>query len=144
MNFYNPYFYQVPTNFVTPRVGLFSRLFGGSGITLSGILNGTQRALNFANQAIPLVKQVKPMIGNAKTMFKVMNEFKKTEKPSKSTRVSKVDKEDKNINEKTSELKEENKKFPVWAIGVICGASIAGMGATVFVIWFVKHKKRKK
>ncbi len=108
MNFYNPYFYQVPTNFVTPRVGLFSRLFGGSGITLSGILNGTQRALNFANQAIPLVKQVKPMIGNAKTMFKVMNEFKKTEKPSKSTRVSKVDKEDKNINEKTSELKEEN------------------------------------
>lgn len=83
MNYYNPYFYTMPTSFATPRVGLFSRLFGGSGITLSSILNGTQRALNFANQAIPLVKQVKPMVGNAKTMFKVMNEFKKVESPKK-------------------------------------------------------------
>ncbi len=83
MNYYNPYFYTMPTSFATPKVGLFSRLFGGSGITLSGILNGTQRALNFANQAIPLVKQVKPMVGNAKTMFKVMNEFKKVESPKK-------------------------------------------------------------
>ena len=53
MNFYNPYLYSVPTFVNTPRVGLFTRLFGSSGITLSGILNGTQRALNFANQAIP-------------------------------------------------------------------------------------------
>ena len=81
MNYYNPYFYTMPTSFATPKVGLFSRLFGNSGITLGGILNGTQKALNFANQAIPLVKQVKPMIGNAKTMFKVMNEFKRVEKP---------------------------------------------------------------
>lgn len=94
MNYYNPYFYTIP-NAVTaaPRVGLFSRLFGNTGITLSGILNGTQRALNFANQAIPLVKQVKPMIGNAKTMFKVMNEFKKAEKPNKNSNIS-----EKNIN----------------------------------------------
>lgn len=81
MNYYNPYFYTMPTSFATPKVGLFSRLFGNSGITLGGILNGTQKALSFANQAIPLVKQVKPMIGNAKTMFKVMNEFKRVEKP---------------------------------------------------------------
>ena len=81
MNYYNPYFYSMPTTFTTPKVGLLSRLTGGSGITLSGILNGTQRALNFANQAIPLVKQVRPMFGNAKTMFKVMNEFKRFEKP---------------------------------------------------------------
>ena len=79
MNYYNPYFYSVPSSFAAPKVGLFSRLFGGSGITLSGILNGTQKALNFANQAIPLVKQVRPMRGNAKTMFKVMNEFKKVD-----------------------------------------------------------------
>lgn len=81
MNYYNPYFYTIPTTMSTPKVGLFSRLLGGNGITLGGILNGTQRALNFANQAIPLVKQVRPMIGNAKTMFKVMNEFKRVEKP---------------------------------------------------------------
>lgn len=36
------------------------------------------------------------------------------------------------------------KPFPAWAIGVICGASVAGMGAAVFVIWFVKKKKSKK
>ena len=77
MNYYNPYFYSMPT----PKVGIFSKLLGSKSISLGGILNGTQRALNFANQAIPLVKQVKPMIGNAKTMFKVMNEFKRTEKP---------------------------------------------------------------
>ena len=81
MNYYNPYFYSMPTTLSTPKVGLFSRLLGGNGITLGGILNGTQRALNFANQAIPLVKQVRPMIVNAKTMFKVMNEFKRVEKP---------------------------------------------------------------
>ena len=81
MNYYNPYFYSFPTTSV-PKVGLLSRLFG-TNITFSGILNGTQRALNFANQAIPLVKEVKPMIGNARTMFKVMNEFKRVEKPVK-------------------------------------------------------------
>lgn len=79
MNYYNPYFYSIPIT-QTPRIGLFSRIFGG-GINFGNILNGAQRALNFANQAIPLVKEVKPLIGNAKTMFKVMNEFKKVEKP---------------------------------------------------------------
>lgn len=85
MNYYNPYFYTLPTSVAAPRIGLLGRLFGNSGVTLGGILNGTQRALNFANQAIPLVKQVKPMIGNAKTMFRVMNEFKRVEVPNKNT-----------------------------------------------------------
>lgn len=85
MNYYNPYFYTLPTSVAAPKVGLLGRIFGNSGVTLSGILNGTQRALNFANQAIPLVKQVKPMIGNAKTMFRVMNEFKRVEVPNKNT-----------------------------------------------------------
>ena len=85
MNYYNPYFYTTPTSLSalsnTPRIGLLSRLFGRSGVTFGSILNGTQRALSFANQAIPFVKQVRPMIGNAKTMFKVMNEFKRSERP---------------------------------------------------------------
>ena len=57
MNYYNPYFYQIPTAAFnsTPKVGLLSRIFGKSGITFSGILNGTQKVLNVANQAIPLV-----------------------------------------------------------------------------------------
>lgn len=85
MNYYNPYFYSMPTTLPATKTGFFSRLFGGSGLTLGKIFNGTQRVLNFANQAIPLVKQVRPMIGNAKTMFKVMNEFKRVEKPKSNT-----------------------------------------------------------
>lgn len=85
MNYYNPYFYTMP--YAQPQ-GLFSRIFGG--LSFGKILNGTERALNFANQAIPLVKQVKPIIGNAKTMFKIMNEFKKNEN-SGTTKISKTE-----------------------------------------------------
>lgn len=80
MNYYNPYFYSIPSTLnIAPRVGLFSRLFGNSSITFSSILGGTQKVLNVANQAIPLIQQVRPMISNSKTMFKVMNEFKKND-----------------------------------------------------------------
>lgn len=99
MNYYNPYFYTLPT--VTPKIGLFRRL---TGLNFSSILNGTQRALNFANQAIPLVKEVKPMIGNAKTMFKVMNEFKKSEKP---TRTNKTNSINNNVNNNTETIKND-------------------------------------
>lgn len=73
MNYYNPYFYTMPYQ----QPGIFTRLFNG--LSFGKILNGTERAINFANQAIPLVKQVKPIIGNAKTMFRIMNEFKRNE-----------------------------------------------------------------
>jgi len=81
MNFSNPYYYNLPTNYIQPKIGILGKLFGNTGISISNFLNGTQKVLNIANQTIPLVKQVKPMIGNAKTMFKVMNEFKRVEKP---------------------------------------------------------------
>lgn len=74
MNFYNPYIYAMPNS---QNIGFLGRLFGKTGISVANFLNGTQKVLNIANQTIPLVKQVKPVIGNAKTMFKIMNEFKK-------------------------------------------------------------------
>lgn len=79
MNYYNPYLFNMPASFTVPRAsgGVISRLFGG--LRLGSILNGTQRVLNFTNQLIPVVKQVGPMFKNAKTMFRVMNEFKKTD-----------------------------------------------------------------
>lgn len=78
----NPYFYQ---NFARPSV--LSRLFGGaggatlarraaSGINWSSILSNTQKSLGIINQAIPIVYQVKPMINNAKTMFKIAGAVK--------------------------------------------------------------------
>lgn len=72
MNFYNPYFYTMPAS----SGGLSSFL---SNLSLSSIINGTSRTLNFVNQAIPVVKQVSPMMKNLKTMFNVMNEFKKSD-----------------------------------------------------------------
>lgn len=81
MNYFNPYMMSYPYYSAAVSPGLFSKLF--SGINFSSILSGTQKTLNFANQALPLVKQISPMMKNAKTMFRVMNEFKKVDTPSK-------------------------------------------------------------
>ncbi len=63
------------------------------GFSLSSILNGTSKTLNFINQAIPVVKQIGPTINNAKTMFKVMNEFKKMDTPKKEQRQNPIKEE---------------------------------------------------
>lgn len=91
MNYYNPYF--MPYTSAPASTGLFTRLLGGNRLTLSSILSGTGKVVNFANQAIPLVKQINPVIKNAKTMFKVMNEFKKVETPTVNTNDSETKKE---------------------------------------------------
>lgn len=83
MNYLNPYYYTMPTNLVQPKIGLLGRLFGSTGVSIGNFLNGTQKVLNIANQTIPLVKQVRPLVGNAKTVFRVMNEFKKVNTPIK-------------------------------------------------------------
>lgn len=80
MNYYNPYFSALPYMSAAPKLGLFSRLFGGN-LSFGTILSGTQKTLNIVNQTIPLVKQAGPVFKNAKTMFKVINEFKKIEPP---------------------------------------------------------------
>lgn len=78
MNFGNPYYYTLPTTMTTPKIGLLSRLFGNTGASIGNFIDGTQKVLNIANQTIPLIRQIKPVVGNAKTIFKVMNELKKT------------------------------------------------------------------
>ena len=37
------------------------------------VLDGTQKTLGVINQAIPIFYQVKPIVNNAKTLFKVAN-----------------------------------------------------------------------
>lgn len=82
MNYYVPYFNMYPS-MVTPTLsnaatsgGLFSRLLG-RGLNWSSILSNTQKTLGIVNQAIPMFKQMSPVVKNAKTMFRIMNEFKK-------------------------------------------------------------------
>lgn len=88
MNYYNPYYMYYPA-FSMPKPTLFGALRNSiSGINFNSILNGTQRTLNIINQAIPLVRQVSPVMKNAKTMFRVMNEFKKINPIKKTTNYS--------------------------------------------------------
>ena len=94
MNYYNPYFFNVPST----NTGLFSRLFGN--IKLSSILSGTNKALNFVNQTIPVIKQITPMVRNAKTMFNVVNQFKKIDEPKKTNEHDKSYTNNKIINNK--------------------------------------------
>ena len=67
-------------NYPYPKVGLLSK-FGNlaKGFSFSSFLDGTQKTLGVINQAIPIVYQVKPIFKNARTMFRVMNEFKKAD-----------------------------------------------------------------
>ena len=87
MNYYMPYFNMAP-NVIPSTIGrgaskgLFSKLL--SGLNWSSILNNTQKTLGIVNQAIPMVKQISPVMKNAKTMFRVMNEFKKVDMPTTS------------------------------------------------------------
>ena len=59
----------------------FGNLFGKTlsstrKINWSSLLDGTQKTLGVINQALPLIYQVKPIIDNAKTMFKIADVIK--------------------------------------------------------------------
>lgn len=59
------------------RPSLLGRGLGLSkSINWGGLLDGTQKTLGVINQAIPIVYQVKPIISNAKTMFRIADEFR--------------------------------------------------------------------
>ena len=66
--------------------GLLNSLFGGTrGVSLGGIpktfnfstlLTNTSKALGVVKDAIPIVKEVGPMVGNMKQMLKIASIFK--------------------------------------------------------------------
>ena len=61
------------------RPGLFSRgLSFTKALNWGGLLDGTQKTLGVINQAIPIVYQVKPILNNCRTMFKIADEIKGT------------------------------------------------------------------
>ena len=84
--FYNPYMYNNIMNTANvgrTMTGITKPTLGLSGLlkkfNLTSFLNGASKTLNIVNQAIPIYYQVKPMINNAKTMFKVMKAVKTPE-----------------------------------------------------------------
>ena len=100
MNYFNPYFVTA-SPISSPTNGIFSFLRNARGLNLGTILNGTQRTLNIINQAIPVIKQMSPVVHNARTMFRVMNEFKKVDSKESTakTTVNNVNKNSENIEE---------------------------------------------
>lgn len=55
-------------------------------INWSNILTNTQKTLNVINQAIPVYYQIKPIWGNAKTMFRMVNALKEENNSSTDTK----------------------------------------------------------
>lgn len=55
------------------KPSFLGRLSTLKNVNWTGILDGTQKTLGIINQAIPIVYQVKPIINNAKTMFRIAN-----------------------------------------------------------------------
>ena len=68
----NPYSYSNP-NIIRKSLTLLKNIKWGT------FLDGTQKTLGVINQAIPIVYQVKPLIGNAKTLLKIANEVSNTD-----------------------------------------------------------------
>ena len=107
MNFYNPYMGFYPYTNVPTKTGILSSLFKGNSFNLGSIISGTQKTLNIINQTIPIVKQVSPVMKNAKTMFQVMNEFKKVDTPKKEN-------EKNNVEEKKEVITTSNTEGPTF------------------------------
>lgn len=92
-----------------------------SKFSFSGFLNGASKTLNVVNQAIPIFYQVKPMINNARTMFRIMGAVKDDSPPNKTVGQSSVIKNNSTRNNTTilagsndsgyQEFSEENPAF---------------------------------
>jgi len=111
-SFYNPYMYSNFAN--TANIGRTAATIGKAGgignlfkkFSLSGFLSGASKTLNVVNQAIPIYYQVKPMISNAKTMFKVMNAVKTSDnKQSINSKTSVNNSHNYSYNKKTNSTK---------------------------------------
>ncbi len=60
------------------RPGLLERTVAATkSFNFGSFLDGIQKTLGVINQAIPIVYQVKPMLQNARTMFRIADEIRK-------------------------------------------------------------------
>ncbi len=51
-------------------------------VNWNNVLNNTQRTLGIINQAIPLIYQVRPLVNNARTIFKIAGAINEENKES--------------------------------------------------------------
>lgn len=60
----------------------------GSGLTFTKVLGGISKTLSIANQVIPLYREAKPMINNAKTIMSVLKDVGKSKDASSNSKTS--------------------------------------------------------
>lgn len=91
---------------------MFGPRIGTSSLSFGKILGGLSKTLGVVNQVIPIYKEAKPMIQNAKTAFSLIKEFGN----SATTRVmTNTEKNLKPIKEQINKLNvSENKKGPTF------------------------------
>ena len=63
-----------------PAVSALGGATKASTFTFTGLLNGASKTLGVINQAIPVFYQIKPIINNAKTMYRVAKEINSNDK----------------------------------------------------------------
>lgn len=88
-----------------PAVSALGGATKASTFTFSGLLNGASKTLGVINQAIPVFYQVKPIINNAKTMYRVAKEINSNDRKSTSTNSSN---NNSNNNTKTNNVSNNN------------------------------------
>jgi len=76
LSYQNPMYYSYSG--VTPKTSLFSKL--KTQVNWNSLLNNTSKTLNLINQAIPIYYQVRPLIRNCSTLFKIADIIKTDEK----------------------------------------------------------------
>ena len=57
---------------------MFGPNIAKSGLSLTKVLSGISKGLGLMNQAIPIYKEIKPMIGNAQKLMSLAKEFSNT------------------------------------------------------------------
>ena len=53
-------------------------MYGTTTLSLSKVLSGISKTLGIVNQAIPIYKEIKPMVTSARKVFEIAKEFNKT------------------------------------------------------------------
>ena len=85
-----------------------------SSLSLGKVLGGISKTLGIANQIIPLYKEVKPVINNAKSAMAFFKEYTKSTKKGSTTKQVMNENINKTLEPEIKEVKYINKKGPTF------------------------------
>ena len=85
-----------------------------SGITPSSVLGGISKGLGIINQAIPLYREIKPMIGSARKVMSVLQELKVNNNSNNTNNTTSNNKTTINIEENKKIVNESSQSAPVF------------------------------